>query len=56
MSLDFILIKSHGRPLSMDEIDIDATFQHEDYKALAERLFNGIVWTEATVGQEHTDS
>ncbi|MDR6858919.1 hypothetical protein [Variovorax guangxiensis] len=45
MSLDFILIKSHGHPLSMDEIDMDVAFKQEDYKALAEQFFDGIVWT-----------
>jgi hypothetical protein len=47
MSLDFVLIKSHGHPLSMDEIDMDVTFTQEDYKALAERFFDGIVWRAA---------
>ena len=47
MSLDFILVKSHGHPLSMDEIDMDLTFTQMDYKALAERFFDGIVWTAA---------
>jgi hypothetical protein len=44
MSLDFILIKSHGHPLSMEDIDMDPTFKEDDYKVLAERLFSGIEW------------
>ena len=46
MRLDFIVLKSHGHPLSMEEIDADATFKREDYRALADRFFDGIVWSE----------
>ncbi|RSZ24069.1 hypothetical protein EJO66_32260 [Variovorax beijingensis] len=45
MSLDFILIKSHGHPLSLEDIDMDLAFKEEDYRSLAERFFNGIAWS-----------
>ena len=44
MSLDFILIKSHGQPLSLEDIDMDLAFKEEDYRSLAERFFDGVVW------------
>ncbi|MET3373328.1 hypothetical protein ABIC89_002390 [Variovorax boronicumulans] len=45
MSLDFILIKSHGHPLSLEEIDMDPAFKEEDYRSVAERFFNGVAWS-----------
>ncbi len=39
MSLDFILIKSHGYPLCMDDIEVDSQFGAADYKNMADRFF-----------------
>ena len=45
MSLDFILIKSPGHPLSMEEIDMDTSFKQNEYRSLAERFFGPITWS-----------
>ncbi|PIF90938.1 hypothetical protein CLU86_1835 [Acidovorax sp. 62] len=44
MSLDFILIKTHGRPSSVDEIEADEEFDGAAYARLAERLFGPLEW------------
>lgn len=44
MSLDFILLKTHGKPLSMEEVEQDTSFKAADYRALAERLFGPATW------------
>lgn len=49
MSLDFIVLKSHGRSLSMDDIDMDTSFKRADHIALADRFFDGIVWSDRKV-------
>jgi hypothetical protein len=38
VSLDFILVKSHGHPLEMSEIAEDTAFKRSNYAELAERL------------------
>jgi hypothetical protein len=55
MSLDFILIKSHGHPLSIEEIEMDAQFGIGDYKNLAERFFGPVVWSAGTGIATHGD-
>jgi hypothetical protein len=48
MSLDFILIKSHGRPTSLNEIEADEQFKLAEYTKLAERLFGPLEWRGGT--------
>jgi len=48
MSLDFILIKSHGYPLCMDDIEVDSQFGAADYKKMADRFFGPVDWTGET--------
>lgn len=45
MSLDFVLIKSHGQPLELEDIDEDLGFKLGDYKQLADRLFSPVTWS-----------
>ena len=48
MSLEFILIKSHGRPTSVNEIEGDEQFKLAEYTKLAERLFGPLEWRGGT--------
>jgi hypothetical protein len=45
LSLDFVLIKSYGHPLAIEDIAEDATFKNDDYRRLAERLFGPVTRT-----------
>jgi hypothetical protein len=45
--LDFQLVKSHGYPLTLAEIDRDMSFEAVDYKKLGERFFGPVTWTGA---------
>lgn len=55
MSLDFQMVKSHGQPLSIADIDQDTSFKATDYKEIGERFFGPVVWTDDEGFADHGD-
>ncbi|RYD84615.1 MAG: hypothetical protein EOP84_05000 [Verrucomicrobiaceae bacterium] len=55
MSLDFQLVKSHGHPLTLEEIDQDTSFKAADYRELGERFFGPVTWTGVDGIADHSE-